>query len=276
MPAAAGQFYPAESEELKVKIKNYLASAPKGKSNKNVRAIIVPHAGYAYSGPVAAQAYQAIAGRKFKTIFLIGSSHASYFEGAAVDDHDIWRLPRGDIEVDKEAGEKLIALRKKIGFSGSAHEGDHMIEVQLPWLQAVLPAGFKILPIALGDMGDKNYLDLAEALSAAITDDDLLIISSDMSHYPAYEAAKKIDEKTLQMIKEGDVGKLEKYVKEIMSAGIPGEETLLCGLEAVKAGMALAQKLNWRPEILKYASSGDSAIGSRDSVVGYGAVAYKL
>ncbi|MDD4902365.1 MAG: AmmeMemoRadiSam system protein B [Patescibacteria group bacterium] len=275
-PAAAESFYPAEAQALAQKIKKYLAAAkPKAPSDK-IRAIMVPHAGYNFSGPVAAYAYQAIAGRKFRTVVLIGSSHTSYFNGAVIDDHDAWQTPLGDIEVDREFAAKLIAKEKKIKILGSIHDQDHMIEVQLPWLQTVLTPGFKIVPIALGNMENDNYRQLADALETTLTKDDLLVISSDMSHYPAYQDAQRIDQKTLALIEQGIIGELDKHISAIMASGVAGEETLLCGWEAVKTGMDLADKRSWQAKILKYANSGDVPIGDKESVVGYGAVAFSI
>ena len=273
-PAVAGSFYPAEPKQLAQKINKYLAAAKVNVTAEKIRAIMVPHAGYDFSGPVAAYAYAAIVGRKFRTVVLIGSSHTSYFDGSVIDDHDAWQTALGAVEIDKELAAKIMAREEKIKMLSSVHEQDHMIEVQLPWLQTVLAPGFKIVPIALGNMEQKNYRQLADALFEVLTEEDLLVVSSDMSHYPAYDDAKKIDRRTLELIEQGKVGELDEYVAATMAAGIPGEETLLCGLEAVKTGLDLAQKLNWQAKILRYATSGDVPIGSKDSVVGYGAVVF--
>jgi len=276
LPAAAGSFYPADRMILAEKIKQYLATASTTESGENVRAIMVPHAGYDYSGPVAAYAYKAITGRKIKTVVIIGSSHTSYFSGAAIDEHDIWRTPLGDVGVDKKMGEKLVKADKDIKFNSTVHDQDHIIEVQLPFLQTVLAEGFKILPIVLGNRQDESYKNLADALSPLLANDDLLVISSDMSHYPAYDDANRIDKKTLELVRGKDIGQLDDYVLKTIGLGVPGEQTLLCGLEAVKTGMELANKLNWQAEILRYANSGDSSLGSKETVVGYGAVIFQL
>lgn len=272
-PAVAGSFYPANAKILKDKIEKYLAAATSSPDSA-ARMLIVPHAGYDFSGSVAAYAYQAIARRKIKTVVIIGSSHTSYFAGAAIDGYNIWRTPLGDVEVDKRMGEKLVKADKNIKFNSAVHDDDHMIEVQLPFLQTVLAPGFKIMPIALGNMPDESYKDLADALAPFLSSDDLLVISSDMSHYPAYGDANRIDKETLELIQSQDVGRLDDYVSRTMAAGVPNEQTLLCGLEAVKAGIELANKLNWQAEIMHYANSGDSSSGDKDSVVGYGAVIF--
>ncbi|HTW96344.1 MAG TPA: AmmeMemoRadiSam system protein B, partial [Candidatus Methylomirabilis sp.] len=272
MPAVAGSFYPADPKLLEQKIQKYLADVKTISVKENIRAIMVPHAGYDYSGPVAAYAYRAIVGRQFRTVVLIGSSHTNYFDGSIIDDHDFWQTPLGDVEIDKKMAGDLMAGERKIKMLAAIHDRDHMIEVQLPWLQSVLPAGFKILPIALGNMEQKNYRQLAEALARVLTHDDLLVVSSDMSHYPPDQDAVRIDRRTLELIKLGKIGELDEYVAATMESGISGEETLLCGLEAVKTAMLLAEKLNWRAEILHYANSGDAPSGDKNSVVGYGAV----
>jgi MEMO1 family protein len=273
--AVAGSFYPDDPQELLKKIKEYLAPVKGKAGGGKIRAIMVPHAGYDFSGPVAAYAYQAIAGIAFKTVILIGSSHTSYFDGSAIDDHEAWQTPLGVVDVDQEFIRKLVGRETGVKIQDSIHDHDHMIEVQLPWLQIVLPAGFKIVPIALGNMENESYRRLAAALAVALGEDDLLVISSDMSHYPAYADARRIDRQTLKLIERGKIGELDEYVSATMAEGVRGEETLLCGLEAVKTGLALGEKLNWQAEVLHYANSGDAVIGDKDSVVGYGAVDFK-
>jgi MEMO1 family protein len=275
MPAVAGNFYPADPTALARKIKKYLSETEIKTENENVRAIMVPHAGYDFSGPVAATAYAMIAGHNYKTVILIGSSHTSYFDGAIIDDSNFWQTPLGNLEANRELGQKLIKSGENIRQNGDVHAADHMLEVQLPFLQTVLAPGFKILPIALSKISNDDLQKLATALLPLMSGDNLLVISSDMSHYPAYEDAKRIDQKTLALIKENNIEELDEHVAKTMSLGVPDEETLLCGLEAVKLVMEIAKKSNWQAKILKYANSGDAAIGDKNAVVGYGAMIFK-
>lgn len=268
-PAVAGQFYPAEPNQLKKQINNYLTAAKITPPQNPVRAIMVPHAGYDFSGPVAAYSYKSLEGASISRVILIGSAHYAFIKGAAIDNSDEWQTPLGTIAVDLDLVKKLKANDSQISFDRKTHAPDHVLEVQLPFLQTVLPESFKIVPILLGEQVD--YQALAEDLAKYLTPNDLIVISSDMSHYPAYGDAYKIDQATLSLIKNNDLAGLEKHSQEAL-AKIGNEQTALCGQKAVEVGMALAQKLNWSAEILHYANSGDVSIGSKDQVVGYGAL----
>jgi AmmeMemoRadiSam system protein B/AmmeMemoRadiSam system protein A len=314
-PAVAGQFYPADEGELREIIDRYLENAEtpqppfiRGATPPNpplrkgrvistllvkggeggfkgveVMAVIVPHAGYVFSGSVAAYAYKELKGRKIKTAVLVGNAHSAYFQGIAVDDSDVWQTPLGLVEVDKNFAEKLMRADKAISFNGEAHQNEHSLEVQLPFLQTVLTTGFKIVPILFGNEAEPSSESselgslsgkLARALPIILREDDLVVISSDMSHYPSYKDAERIDNQTLELIKTGDMAGLERHISEVENENVPNEQTLLCGIDGVKTIMELANIMGWQAEILKYANSGDSSYGDKESVVGYGAVAY--
>lgn len=298
-PAYAGQFYPHEPGAITDQIKQFLQAAASLKPSPQpspatflagegetapllakeglgeVKAIIVPHAGYDYSGAVAAYGYQRLAGQKVNTVVLISNSHQAYFDGAAIDDHDAWSTPLGEVAVDKALAKKLVQADAAIKFDGAPHQSDHNLEVQLPFLQTALQDGFKIVPIEFGNKDDETYEKLARALADNLSEDDLVVISTDMSHYPSYGDAQKIDTGTLEKIKTGDVAELENYVRMVENAGYANEQTLLCGIDAVKTVLELAKLAGWSEiEILKYANSGDAAIGDKERVVGYGAVAF--
>lgn len=304
LAAASGRFYPADAGELKNKIEGYLAEAkilprmsesasreekkdsaavkpdfghPKSGFGEGIRvkAIMVPHAGYDYSAPVAAHAYNFLRNRKIKTAVIICNSHTAYFDGIAVDDSDVWQTPLGKVEVDKELAEKLVKADEAIKFNGDVHQTDHALEVQLPFLQIVLVGGFKIVPILFGNQGCDDYKKLAKALAENLGEDDIIIASSDMSHYPSYEDANKIDQETLEIIKTGDTAKLEKHLKEVEVLGVNGEETALCGVDGVKTVLEIYRLKNWNGiEVLKYANSGDAEFGDKSRVVGYGAAIF--
>ncbi|MCK4553999.1 AmmeMemoRadiSam system protein B [Candidatus Parcubacteria bacterium] len=294
-PAVAGQFYPADADNLKFKIEKYLSAAEEQKVEGIIKAIMVPHAGYVFSAPVAAYSYKQLQGKKIRTAVIICNSHTAYFEGIAIDESDAWQTPLGLVEVDRELAKKLVKSDNIIKHNSNVHEDDHTLEVQLPFLQTVLADQFKIVPILFGNAHDDSYKKLAKALADNLGEDDIVVISTDMSHYPAYEDANKIDSQTLEMIKSADILKLESHIKEVESQNIPNEQTVLCGIDGVKTVIELYNLLSWnRIEILKYANSGDArldsarqvAIGdptssrlrgaSKDSVVGYGAVVFAL
>ncbi len=270
LSAVAGKFYPENEKDLSEKIDGYLKKI-KTTNYPRARALMVPHAGYDFSGEVAAYAYKAVLNKKVNTVFLLGNSHTSFFEGLAIDENDFWQTPLGKIEVDKKAAQKLIDENNFINFDSSVHIKDHVIEVQLPFLQKVLEPGFKIVPILFGNYHGEGYEELVKALVSNIEDDDLLIISSDMSHYPTRKDAKEIDLDTLELIKSEDIKELDKHTLSVMSMDILNLDTLLCSPDAVKTVMGLSQVLNWDVEILKYSNGGDE-----DGVVGYGAVIFKL
>jgi len=155
-PVAAGSFYPGLKEELENMIDKYMLEVEPPTSKKHIRALIVPHAGYQFSGQVAAYAYKALIGNPpaggINTVIIIGPSHHEYFEGASVYPKGYYKTPLGKIEIDKDLAKKIIDSDKGISFRASAHLQEHSLEVQLPFLQRVLPAtGWKIVPIVMGN-----------------------------------------------------------------------------------------------------------------------------
>ncbi|MCK5212033.1 AmmeMemoRadiSam system protein B [Candidatus Parcubacteria bacterium] len=275
-PAMAGQFYPANARILEKKTKDYLESANSGlELALNLKAIIVPHAGYDYSGLVAAHGFNQVKGKETGTVVIICNSHTDYFPGIAIDESDAWETPLGQVPVDRDMAERLVASSQAIRFNTEVHTSDHTLEVQLPFLQTVLKDGFKIVPIVFGNTGDKAYLELASALADNLGENDLVVVSTDLSHYPSYADAKSIDELTLEKIKNRDIKALEEHIKTIESKGVAGLQTLCCGIDGVKTLITLASKLNWdQVEILKYLNSGDVEIDDKARVVGYGSMAF--
>jgi MEMO1 family protein len=274
-PFVAGAFYKASPDGLKADIYNYLASANIGEISLKgeIKALVVPHAGYDFSAPVAAYAYKAIEGKSYGTVVLISNSHSAYFQGIAVDDSDIWRTPLGEVEVDRKAAEKLKDYDKSITINGEPHTGDHVLEVQVPFLQSVLKKGFKILPILFGNTDASSFKKLAQALLDTLDENSLVIISSDMSHYPSYENANNIDNKTIGFIEAMDIYGLHKHIDETQNS-VPNEQTLLCGIDGVKTVMEMASSSDWKAARLRYANSGDVSSGDRSKVVGYGAMVF--
>jgi AmmeMemoRadiSam system protein B/AmmeMemoRadiSam system protein A len=274
-PAVAGQFYPGDEAHLDFKINKYLKTVPEQAVLGKVKAILVPHAGYNYSAPVAAYAYKQLEGKRADTVVIICNSHAAFFPGIAIDQNDAWHTPLGVVPINKELANKLVNASPDINYNSEAHTEDHTLEVQVPFLQTVLAGEFKIVPILFGNMGKNNYEELAALLNENLGPDDLVVISTDMSHYPAYSDANRIDPATLEKVKGLDVSELEEYIKNINSEHVPNEETLLCGIDGVKTIITLAGLANWDVvDILHYANSGDVDIGDKSRVVGYGAIVF--
>ncbi|MBU4369499.1 AmmeMemoRadiSam system protein B, partial [Patescibacteria group bacterium] len=209
----------------------------------------------------------------FETVILIGPSHSDWFNGSAVYTQGYWQIPFGKIEVDSELAQKLINENEKIFIRNQAHVQEHCLEVMLPFLQKTLK-DFKIVPIIISQSSDENVRALAQALEKYIDEKTLIIISSDLSHYPSYEIANQVDEKTIQAILTGELEQFDKAVTESMAQGLPGLDTCACGGEPIKVGLVLAQSLGLNQiKLLKYANSGD-ILGDYSRVVGYPAIAF--
>jgi MEMO1 family protein len=273
-PAVAGAFYPASPDELGKMIDGFLAAANPPAIAGQIRAFVVPHAGYVYSAPVAAFAYKAIEGKPFKTVVIVGNSHHEGYEGASVYNHGKFRTPLGDVEVDEDLAGRLLAYNPKaIYCRDSPHIPEHSLEVQIPFLQKVL-GSFKIVPILLGTES-KGVADvLGDALAENAGPDTLVIASSDMSHYPPYANAVFADGKVANAIASGSEENVERTIRQLESMGVPNAATFLCGEGAVKSVMHYADKIGAKTgQLLKYENSGDAA-GTKDRVVGYCAVAF--
>jgi len=302
-PAVAGQFYPADKAVLQDQINSYLDRSEKiiNHTSEIINLLIVPHAGYDYSGAVAAAGFKQIKNQRIKRVILIGCSHQTHFEGAAIDDNDFWLTPLGKVPVDKKFAESLdFARDNKIFFSSKPHIKEHSLEVQLPFLQTVLK-DFKIVPILLGKINNLAIQQLArliarlntrsvfdEALDGFNTE-TLIIISSDLSHYPPYDIANQVDNETTKSILSGDINNFEQTISKQMACGYENLVTCACANTAIKLGMAIASKFTFKVKgkyntlkvnaagwrLIKYANSGDVS-GIKDQVVGYAAIAFSL
>lgn len=272
-PAVAGMFYPAEKNTLNSQIEGFFQEVPKKKEEDLFRILIVPHAGYEYSGQVAAYGFAQFKDADYSTVVLLGPTHQAYFQGAVIDESDVWETPLGKVEVDKDLAKKIAEIDPGISFSSQPHKGEHCLEVELPFLQMVL-GDFKLVPILLGEIDETLLENLAVALVKNITENTLVVVSTDLSHYPPYEIANKVDKAIIDSILSGDPKNFEATISSQMEKGFPGLDTCACGREAVKVGMKLAQKLNkgeWK--LLKYANSGDTA-GEKGRVVGYASIGF--
>ncbi len=259
-PAVAGAFYPGSRLLLQRQVDGFLAKARKVELEGELIALISPHAGYIYSGPVAAYAYKQLQRKDFDTVILIGPSHRVGFAGASIYNQGPYQTPLGLVEVDSDLASKIIAQDKSIRYIPQAHIREHSLEVQLPFLQRTLK-DFKIIPILISDSSLKNCRILADAIFVSIEGKKVLIIAStDLSHYLSYKEACRLDKVTLDAI-------VTLNPEEVAKKGD------LCGKAAVLTTIILAKKLGAdKAIILKYLNSGDTA-GPKNGVVGYGAVA---
>ncbi len=278
-PVVAGTFYPAGKVELSSILDEYLSEIESPIVEKYVRGLIVPHAGYQFSGWVAAYGYKTLIGQDIDTVILIGPSHHEYFEGVSVYPEGFYKTPLGNVEIDKNLAKKIIDSHEKISFRESAHLQEHSLEVQLPFLQRVFSAsgqphaGWKIVPIVIGNQPGANEI-LINTLKDLVDENTLLIASSDLSHYPKYEDAKYSDNKVIEAILTGKRENLQKTVSQLEKENIYNLQTCACGQDSIEVIMGLME--DKEAKLLKYANSGDVDIGDKDRVVGYAAIVFTI
>ncbi|MFH0701505.1 MAG: AmmeMemoRadiSam system protein B [Candidatus Woesearchaeota archaeon] len=247
-PAVAGMFYPKNAEELKKQIQGYLEQAENIDTHGKLKALIVPHAGYIYSGIVAAQGYKLLEAYSFKKVLLLGPSHYQAFNGAAMAEED-FQTPLGIVKV----GDTKSWLKEDLVISfPDAHQQEHSIEVQLPFLQETL-GEFELHALVLGAVNEEK---LAKYLATKIDENTLIIVSSDLSHYLEYQRAILKDNDTISKILNDDLGQLD-----------------ACGKVGIKVLMHLANIKGWVPQLIDYRNSGDTA-GDKNKVVGYVCITY--
>jgi MEMO1 family protein len=251
-PAVAGTFYPANPNQLHQMLDEYLNDAESG--TKVPKAIIVPHAGYIYSGPIAATAYARLkkAHDLISRVVIIGPSHRVAFSGLAVSKAQSFITPLGSITVDQEAVETILKL-PFVDYLEQAHTHEHSLEVHLPFLQEMLD-DFKIVPIVAGDASPEQVSQVIEALWGG--DETLIVISSDLSHYHDYTTAKKLDKATSAMIEN------LQYERLAFDSA--------CGRVPVSGLLKLAREKSLTIKTIDLRNSGDTA-GDKSRVVGYGA-----
>ncbi len=271
--AVAGQFYPADSVELDKMLNDFLQNASSSATG-TPQVIIVPHAGYVYSGQVAAFAFRAIEGSGFKRAVIIGRSHQQYFEGVGADGNDAWQTPFGEVKTDKDFIHQLASSTNVIKIDSKPHQTEHSLEVELPFLIKTLGKDIKIVPLLFGDDSLETALKLSDVLAQFIDNETAVVVSSDLSHYPEYETANGLDKKTIETILGLDIEKLHKQNTEAESTGLAGVATLACGEPAIITAMALAKQLGFSAKLLKYSNSGDYFPATKDRVVGYAAIAF--
>ena len=261
---AAGSFYPGNPNDLSIQINEFLDNA-ESSDIESIKAIICPHAGYIYSGQVAAYSYRQIAGRKFDSVFLIAPSHSEYFDFVSIYSGDAYRTPLGLVHVDKERSKILADNSKGIRLSVYGHRDEHSLEVQLPFLQ-VLFKNIKMVPLVIGNQDNRNIKELGESIGSLFKNEKILIIAStDLSHYHPYDTAVSLDQKVKKLIDSFDP---EKLMTEFTS-----NNAEMCGGGPVISAMIASKILGAdTSKILIYKNSGDVS-GDRSAVVGYLAAA---
>ncbi len=251
-PAVAGTFYPAAPEELAAAVDAFLADVP-ASAGAPPKAVVVPHAGYVYSGPIAASAYAALRplASRVTCVVMVGPAHRARVEGLASPGARALRTPLGDIPVDLDA----LAAIPSVVSSPRAHAREHSLEVQLPFVQRVLPRA-RIVPLVVGYASAEHVGRVLETLWGG--EETVVVVSSDLSHYLPYAQGRLLDEDTARRI-------------VALEGGLVGEDA--CGCAGINGLLWLARRRGLEARVIDLRSSGDTA-GSRDAVVGYGAFGF--
>lgn len=256
-PAVAGRFYPADPDTLRATVDALLAEAPEPPPDAPVpRAVIVPHAGYVYSGSTAALAYARIArGRgTIRRVVVVGPTHRVPVRGVALPGADVFRTPLGEVTVPHAWAQERLSDVPAACVEPETHRLEHSVEVQLPFLQRVLD-DVDVVPLLAGDALGEEVADVLEALW---DDGTLVVISSDLSHYRSYDDARRVDAGT---------------IAQIAALDAPVDHVQACGATPVNGLLVAARRRGLRPTLLGACSSGDTA-GDRSRVVGYCAFAF--
>jgi len=273
-PAVAGQFYSANPDTLKKDL-DTLFSKAKPKQIENLRAIISPHAGYVYSGIVAASSYNQIDTTiNYQNIFIIGTSHQLYLKGASVYNKGNYETPFREVEVNIDIANNLINNNPVFEFNNNAHKNEHSNEVQIPFLQYKLKNNFKIVPIIIGTNSVDSIKAIAKALKPYFTNENLFVISTDFSHYPDYEDAGENDKNTAESIITNSPDVFLKTINDNKYKNIANLATSICGWSATLTLLYLTENNDsLKYNLIEYQNSGDSFFGDKDRVVGYYSIA---
>ena len=282
-PGGSGFWYPKDPQSLKKKIINFLEGAEKKEIPGEIVMLISPHAGYDYSGPVAAHAFRQIKGKSFETVVCLGLSHHVPISKASVFNGDVYRTPIGDVPIDKILVRDLLKLGTVFFSDPAAHAtrmvrgmpgGEHSVENQVPFLQMVLQPGFKMVEILVNN----DQVSFVERLGKALSDslkgkNILLVVSSDMSHFPPMQDARRIDGLVLGALESMNFEKISQRINDLEKEPVPGLSCVLCGKTAVLSGLLAAKGLGANEaKILKYDCSDADGTGRKS--VGYGAMAF--
>lgn len=253
-PVFAGTWYPSDARELKNTINLYIYNSKNINFNGEIKALIVPHAGYAYSGQIAGDGFRQLQNREYKNIFILGTSHRYYLTNVSASNFEYFSTPLGEIKVSKKSRE-MEEKEEIISIIEEAHKQEHSIEVELPFLQEVLE-DFQIIPLIVGE---SNSNELKEVLTKYLGEEDLIVVSADLSHYHEYNQALITDAYTIKNI-------LELNSEEVLNSEIDSPWGVASLLE-------IAKEKSWKPYLIAYANSGDIT-GNKTSVVGYGAIVF--
>ena len=278
----ANRFYTGDAKELSKEVDSLLALHRCETVYRDVAALIVPHAGYYFSGNVAAAAYMSVPkDKQYKRIFLLGPSHHEWLDGASVNtEADYYATPLGQVKVDHDVAVALTEADSVFRYEPRAHDREHCLEVQLPFLQRFFTIHSSlftkdvppIVPIIISTNDFQKLKRIAEALKPYLTEENLFIVSSDFSHYPKYEDACRVDARTGKAVESGDVEQFIAALEENARRGVPGLATSACG-ELTIVTLLMMIDSTYEVKHLMYQNSGDAEESDHSRVVGYHAFA---
>lgn len=261
----AGTWYAGDAGELRKEIENYLENAKIAHIQGEILALVSPHAGYAYSGFTAANAYKQVQGNSYDAVIVIAPSHREQFYGVSVYNKDGYETPLGVVPVEKSIANAIIDFDESIRFSMEGHRDEHSLEIQLPFLQVAIPK-LKIVPIVIWDYSWENCKLLADAITRAVAGKKVLIVaSSDLYHGYSYDDCKAVDKKTLEQIVALKPDKLNKNFQK--------QELMACGAGGIVAAEIVAKNLGANSAEIVFQTNSNDVTGDKGGyVVGYGAV----
>jgi hypothetical protein len=277
-PAVAGLFYPGDPDELRNSVRERLSQAPDVTVHAPVRAILAPHAGHRYCGETMAAAFKSIEGSRFvyDTIIMLGACHRVSTKAAAVSSADIWETPLGDVPIDVELARELTQAHERIEYNDAAHAREHSLEVQLPYvIVAAQGKPFRIVPVITNSSDPLDHALIANAITKiAAKRKTLLLVSSDLSHFPSADIAKKVDGAILEATASLKSKKLSERNRSLMSKNYTGLSCTMCGLDAVLMMLRCSDRLGIdSAKVVSYTHSG-MVSGDEDRVVGYGSIVF--
>ena len=270
----AGSWYPADPQELKTTLKEYLEQAQVSEIKEKIVALISPHAGYQFSGKAAAHGFKTLIGKDFNQVIIIGPSHRSWFRGICVSSFDFYETPLGRVPVDRRVGEEL-SRQKLFSFNKEAEAEEHALEIELPFLQLVMK-NFTIVPLMVGELEEKDYSEVAKILRPFVTEKTLIVVSSDFTHYGSRfgylpftenikDNLKKLDLGAVGMIIAKDFNGYQKYLEETGAT--------ICGRSAIGLLLQLLPP-DAQGSLLTYYTSGD-LLNDYSSTVSYVSLVFK-
>ena len=275
-PSVAGRFYPADPTELSNDVNRYIGDADIQPTDERVLAVLSPHAGYVFSGPVAGYSFRFVQNQSPDTVLVIGICHQGVEGGCVFSGLGI-KTPLGQLDVDTDLVNALLDEGKPIHADARPFMSEHSVEVNLPFIQTAFPDA-KVAAMLVSHSEPDLCKSLGETIARVIQQDSgksvLIVVSSDMSHYPVYDIANRVDQEMLDSLETMDTGKILPAMNAHLRKPEPELHCVMCGggamLTAVETALALG---SGRAKTLHYQNSGDSGYGEKDRVVGYGSFA---